>query len=125
MQMTEWGAGATHLLVDNDPKFTAAFDAVLAADGCEVKRVGPRTPNMNAYAERWVQTLRTECLDHFLVLGERHLAHLVTEFVAHYNQERPHQAKGNVPLPDADQPEPASSNFRPARYSAARASAGC
>jgi putative transposase len=61
---------------------------------------------MNAYAERWVQTLRTECLDHFVIVGECHQCHLVTEFVAHYNEERPHQAKGNIPLPDADQAEP-------------------
>jgi putative transposase len=102
MQMTELGASATHLLIDNDPKFATSFDAVFEADGCEVKRVGPRAPNMNAVAERWVQSLRTECLDHFLILGERHLGHLVREYVEHYNEERPHQAKGNVPLPDAD-----------------------
>jgi putative transposase len=106
MQMAEWGSGATHLLIDNDPKFTDHFDAVLAAQDAEVKRVGPRAPNMNAYAERWVQSLRAECLDHFVVVGERHLHHLVTHYVEHYNLERPHQAKGNVPLPDADGDEP-------------------
>lgn len=101
MQMAEWGSKATHLLIDNDPKFTDRFDTVFDAEGCEVKRVGPRAPNMNAYAERWVQSLRAECLDHFLILGPRHLRHLVTNYVEHYNLERPHQAKGNVPLPDA------------------------
>ena len=60
----------------------------------------------NAFAERWVQTLGSECLDHFRILGERYLAHLVKEFLAHYHQERSHQSKGNAPLPDADQNEP-------------------
>jgi putative transposase len=106
MQMQEWGLEATHLLIDNDPKFTSSFDAVFQADDVEVKRVGPRAPNMNAYAERWVQSLRQECLSHFLVCGENHLAYLVHEYVAHYNLERPHQSLGNVPLPDADEDEP-------------------
>ena len=79
MQMAEWGLEATHLLIDNDPKFTESFDAVFAADEMDVKRVGPRSPNMNAYAERWVQSLRKECLDHFLICGEHHLAYLVRE----------------------------------------------
>ena len=111
MQIQDWNLTATHLLIDHDTKYAASFDAVFEAQDVEVKRVGPRAPNMNAYAERWVQTLRTECLDHFLILGEGHLRHLVTEFVAHYNEERPHQARGNVPLSDADQDEPVILKF--------------
>ena len=60
---------------------------------------------MNAFAERWVQALRTECLDHFLVVGERHLAHIVKEF-EHYHGERPHQGVGNVPLCEAGEDGP-------------------
>ena len=111
MQMGDWGLTATHLLIDHDAKYAAGFDAVFEAEDVAVKRVGPRAPNMNAYAERWVQTLRTECLDHFLILGEAHLRHVTAEFVAHYNEERPHQAKGNVPLPDADNEEPPILSF--------------
>lgn len=66
-----------------------------------MKRVGPVAPNLNAYAERFAQSLRTECLDHFLILGENHLRHVVTGYVGHYNEERPHQGRGNVPLPVA------------------------
>ncbi|MCC6679480.1 MAG: transposase [Phycisphaeraceae bacterium] len=52
---------------------------------------------MNAYAERWCQSLQVECLDHFIVLGEKHLNYLVSEYVAHYHKERPHQTLGNAP----------------------------
>jgi putative transposase len=99
--VSKGGLKATYLLIDNGPKFTDRFNAVFDAEGCEVKRVGPRAPNMSACAERWVQSRRAECLDHFLILSQRHLHHLVTNYVEHYNLERPHQSRGNVPLPDA------------------------
>ncbi len=101
MAMSELGLPARFLLLDHDTKFAQGFDAVFEAESTEVKRVGPVAPNLNAYAERWVQSLRRECLDQFLILGERHLEYLVREFVEHYNLERPHQARGNVPLPVA------------------------
>lgn len=106
MAMAEWGLPARFLLLDYDAKFTDGFDAVFAAEGTEFKRVGPVAPNLNGYAERWVQSLRTECLDHFVVLGEGHLRHRVREYVEHHNLERPHQGRGNVPLPEADGDEP-------------------
>jgi putative transposase len=102
MEMADLGLPARFLLRDHDAKFAGGFDAVFAAEGAEVKRVGPVAPNLNAYAERWVQSLRQECLDHFLVLGEGHLRHLVREYVEHHNHERPHQGRGNVPLPEAE-----------------------
>jgi putative transposase len=89
MQMQKWGLSASRLIRDGDRKFQEGFAAVFEAQGTVVQRVGPRAPNMNAYAERWVQSLRTECLDHFLILGERHLHHLVTNYLEHYNLERP------------------------------------
>lgn len=106
MVMTEWGRPATHLLLDHDSKFTSGFDAVFVAEGTDVKRVGPLAPNLNAVAERYVQTLRTECLDHFVILGERHLRHIIREWERHYLVERPHQGVGNVPLTEADSDEP-------------------
>jgi putative transposase len=98
MQMEEWGLTASMLIIDRDTKFTKSFDAVFQVNGTEMKRVGPQSPNMNAYAERFVQTLKTECIDHFVVCGEKHLNHIVREFVTHYHEERPHQSRGNVPL---------------------------
>jgi putative transposase len=104
MQMAERGLPGGFVLLDHDAKFTRDFDTVFESEGTEVKRVGPVAPNLNAYAERWVQSLRTECLDHFVVLGENHLRHILKEYLEHYNAERPHQARGNVPLPDAEGP---------------------
>jgi putative transposase len=108
MQFAEWELPASHLLIDHDTKFVPGFDAVFAAEETEVKRVGPCAPNLNAHVERFIQTLRVELLDHFIVGSERHLRHLVTEYLAHYNGERPHQGIGNVPLTSTgpDPPEP-------------------
>lgn len=85
------------LIHDYDTKFTARFESILKQNGIEPKPVGPMKPNLNAYAERFIQTLKQECLDHFLVLGQRHLDYLVQEFVEHYNTERPHMSLGRVP----------------------------
>jgi putative transposase len=97
-----------YLLRDRDTKFVAEFDAILASEGVEVRKVAVRAPNQNAVAERFVQTVRQECLDHFLVVSEKHLRHLLSEFLIHYHEERPHQGLGNVPLsgtpPSAEEP---------------------
>ena len=106
MTMDYWDLPITHLFIDHDTKFTDHFDAVFEAEGAEVKRVGPLAPNMNAYAERFVQTLKSECLAHFVILGEKHLRHLCTQFVAHYHCERPHQGRGNVPLSVTEPDDP-------------------
>jgi putative transposase len=98
MRMEELGRPPRYLLIDHDGKYTKAFDAVFGAEGATVQRVGPRAPNLNAHAERFAQTLRQECLDHFVIFGEKHLRHLLSEFLTHYNAERPHQGIGNVPL---------------------------
>lgn len=86
------------LLRDHDTKFTQAFDGILRAEGIQVKPVGPLAPNMNAVAERWVQSVKQECLDHFVICGEKHLRHLLTEYLGWYHQCRPHQGLGNKPL---------------------------
>lgn len=87
-----------YLLRDRDSKFTRQFDSILASEGLKVTPVGPRAPNLNAFAERWVRSIKEECLGHFIVFGEAHLRHLVTSYVEYYNQFRPHQGLGNRPL---------------------------
>lgn len=94
----------THIIHDLNTKFTKQFDDILEADGAEGVKVGPRAPNLNAHAERWVQSIKREALDHFIVFGENHLRHLVNEYLAHYNSERPHQGVGNLPLRELPQP---------------------
>ena len=95
------------LIRDHDGKFTKEFDAILQSEGVEIKKVGPRAPNLSAHAERWVQSVRVECLDHFVVLGEAHLRHILTSYVTWYNTCRPHQSVNNEPLgerPQVDEP---------------------
>jgi transposase InsO family protein len=85
----------TRLLIhDRDAKFRAAFDEVFRTEGIHVIRTPFRTPNANAHAERFVRTLREECLDWLLILGQRHLEQVLREYVEHYNRERPHRALG-------------------------------
>jgi len=82
---------------DRDSKFTAAFDAVLSGNGTRVIKTPVRSPRANSYAERFVGTLRRECLDHILILGEWHLRKVLVEFARHYNQHRPHQSLQQAP----------------------------
>jgi putative transposase len=85
------------LLCDRDAKFTAAFDAVFTAEGIRVLRTPVRAPRANAYAERWVGTVRREVLDRMLIVGCRQLRSVLAEYVDHYNGHRPHRALGQAP----------------------------
>jgi transposase InsO family protein len=92
MEMGE-PAGRFQLLIrDRDAKFTAAFDHVFTADGIRVIRTPVRAPTANAYAERWVRTVRTECLDWLLIRDRRHLEYVLGVYVKHYNSARPHRS---------------------------------
>lgn len=73
-----------------DAKFSASFDEVFRAEGIRVIRTPVRAPNANAFAERWVCTVRSECLDWILVLGRRQLERVLRTYVRHYNEHRPH-----------------------------------
>ena len=106
--LDEHAARFRFLIRDRDAKFTAAFDAVFAAAGVEVERIPPRAPKANAFAERWVRTVRTECLDWLLIWNRRHLEQVLTVYVEHDNSARPHRAINlGVPAADSD-PLPAS-----------------
>jgi putative transposase len=85
------------LVRDRDAKFTAAFDAVFAAEGIRVLRTPTRAPRANAYAERWVGTVRRELLDRVLIIGGRQLRLVLAEYADHYNLHRPHRALGQTP----------------------------
>jgi putative transposase len=79
------------MIHDRDKKFCGSFDEVFASEGVEVLRTPIRAPKSNAVAERWVRTVREECLDWLLISGRRHLEAILRVYVHHYNQARPHR----------------------------------
>jgi transposase InsO family protein len=85
MDLNEQAHQFRYLIRDRDAKFTAAFDTVFAASGIDVVKIPPRAPRANAYAERWVRTVRAECLDWTLVWSQRQLHRVLTEYLPHYN----------------------------------------
>ena len=85
------------LVRDRDTKFTAVFDAVFAAEAIQVLITPVRAPRANAYAERWVGTVRREVLDRMLIFGCRQLRAVLAEYLDHYNGHRPHRALGQAP----------------------------
>lgn len=84
---------------DYDGMFTTAFDQVFKERSIRVKPVGPQAPNLNAFVERWIQSLQQEALDHFICFGEKHFDHIVSSYCDYYHTCRPHQGIGNVLLP--------------------------
>jgi transposase InsO family protein len=82
---------AKYLIHDRDPLFTAAFEAILKERGVKCAKIPAQSPNCNPHAERFVRTIKSECLNHLVLFGERHLRCVVKEFIAHYHRERFHQ----------------------------------
>ena len=89
-------------------KFCASFKDML--DNSSVKRVPlpPRSPWLNAFAERWIQSVKAEALSKMILFGEQSLRHVLSEYAAHYHEERPHQGKGNLSLFPSAETKPAS-----------------
>ena len=85
------------LIRDRDSKFTPMFDQVLAGNGMRIIRAPVRSPRANSFAERYMGTLRRECLDHLLIHSEQHLRQILAEYAKHYNDHRPHQSREQRP----------------------------
>jgi hypothetical protein len=101
--------GARFLIRDRDSKFTRSFDAVFGSEGASVILTPVRAPKANAFAERWVRTVRAEILDWTLVLSRRHLDRVLCRYASHYNSHRPHRGIGLAP-PDARGADPLRSH---------------
>lgn len=111
MNLNDRGVSIKLLLRDHDAKFTRSFDDVFRSEGGQVFRTPMRAPKANAYAERWMQTVRLECLDWMLVLGRRHLLRLLRAYVRHCNQQRPHGGLA-LAVPEPQEPSPPHGNPR-------------
>jgi putative transposase len=87
-----------YLLHDCDTKYTASFLAIIESASVKTLQLPTRSPNLNAHSERWVRSVREECLSKLILFGERSLRRAMREYVAHYHAERNHQGKSNVLL---------------------------
>jgi hypothetical protein len=104
LTMEEWGflKPGQYLIHDRDTKFCAAFKHILDESGVKRLPLPANSPNVNATAERWIRSVKSEAQSPLILFGERSLWHVLTEYVAHHHMERPHQGKGNVILFPAD-----------------------
>ena len=98
--MEAWGflSPGQYLIHDRDGKYCPAFQQIIDAAGVTRVPLPPRSPNLNAYAERWVRSIKEECLSRFILFGEASLRHALTHYMEHFHHERNHQGKGNVLL---------------------------
>jgi transposase InsO family protein len=105
--MQKWGflANSRYLLHDRDSKFCLSFRQLIEAGRVKTIALPARSPNLNAYAERWVRSVKQECLSKLILFGERALRRALQQYVAHYHEERNHQGKQNrllFPLPNRE-----------------------
>ncbi len=95
--MAYWGFldGKKYLIHDRDSKYCPAFLRIIKDSGVDLVKLPKRSPNLNCYAERWVLSIKPECLDRMIFFGEKSLRRAISQYVAHYHSERHHQSKGN------------------------------
>ena len=98
--MDEWGflEGCRYLIHDRDTKFTDSFRAIVRSGDVEPLKLPARSPNLNAYAERWVKSVKEEVLSKLILFGEASLRRALRQYQVHFHRERNHQGKGNVLL---------------------------
>jgi putative transposase len=93
---------ATYIIRDRDTKFTAKFCSILKSEGIQFRPIPPLSPNLNAFAEAWVQRVKRECLDHFMVFAETHLRYFLECWLGYYHRFRPSKGRGtcrpNLPI---------------------------
>ena len=97
MVAEDMGLTPEYVMRDNDAKYSAQFDEVLKSNGAIVKRNTPLSPNLRAHVERFIQTLKFECLNKFVLVAEKHLDHICRVWSRHYNEERPHSSRDHLP----------------------------
>jgi putative transposase len=111
MDLGDRAAQFAFLILDRDSKFTSVFDAIFASESIRILRTPVRAPRANAIAERWIGTVRRELLDRILIINRRHLTAVLAEYVAHFNEHRPHRALQQAaplrPLPPPASPSQA------------------
>jgi putative transposase len=100
------------LIRDRDSKYSGPFDEVFRSEGIRIVKTPVRAPQANAIAERFVRTIRAECLDWLLILNRRHLEHVVRVYTDHYNRQRPHRALDLKPPNPAEPTLPASGEIQ-------------
>ena len=92
MDLDECSQRPRFMIHDRDTKFSRAFDSIFRSEGIAIIRTPIQAPNANAYAERWVGSVRRECLDRLVIFGRRQLEHVLRVYIRHFNQRRPHRA---------------------------------
>jgi putative transposase len=94
-----------YLIHDRDPLFTNEFKEILRAGGVNCKRTSVASPNMSPFVERFVRSIKSECINKMLIFGEKHLRYCISEYISHYHTERPHQGIGNNIIEPLPQPK--------------------